>query len=304
MSSIYDWSLIAASNANSDASINWAEGQPPSTVNNSARAMMQRVKEFLNDLGGIATVTGTTNSLTLAAASGFTAYDDGLYVSFRVNAVNTSAVTLNVNSVGAKPLVKFTSSGEVALTGAELQAGAIYEAIYSEALSGATGAWLLLNPTPPATELPGFIKSFGGVNVPNGYLSCDGTAVSRTTYAQLFTAVGTAWGIGNGTTTFNVPDLRDDFVRGASPTLTVGTKQTDDIKAHTHVVTDPGHAHFQFNTPTYQTDNDRGTGSSLFSLDTFDTHATFPNFTGITIQNFGGTETRPRNGVVLFVIKT
>ncbi|WP_315957486.1 hypothetical protein, partial [Bacillus sp. IG2] len=44
MSSIYDWSLQAANNANSDDNINWAEGQPPSSVNNSARAMMQRIK--------------------------------------------------------------------------------------------------------------------------------------------------------------------------------------------------------------------------------------------------------------------
>ncbi|MDD9333366.1 MAG: phage tail protein, partial [Bartonella sp.] len=48
MSSIYDWSLVAAENARADEIINWAEGQPPSSVNDSARAMMQRVKEYLS----------------------------------------------------------------------------------------------------------------------------------------------------------------------------------------------------------------------------------------------------------------
>ncbi len=52
MSSIYDWSIIASENAYADESINWSEGQPPSTVNDSARAMMQRIKEYLLDNGG------------------------------------------------------------------------------------------------------------------------------------------------------------------------------------------------------------------------------------------------------------
>ncbi len=52
MSSIYDWSLLALENASADEDINWAEGQPPSSVNDSARAMMQRIKEYLFDNGG------------------------------------------------------------------------------------------------------------------------------------------------------------------------------------------------------------------------------------------------------------
>ncbi|EYS91668.1 hypothetical protein X471_00745 [Bartonella bacilliformis str. Heidi Mejia] len=52
MSSIYDWSLQAPENANADEIINWAEGQPPSSVNDSARAMMQRIREYVSDHGG------------------------------------------------------------------------------------------------------------------------------------------------------------------------------------------------------------------------------------------------------------
>ena len=59
--------------------------------------------------------------------------------------------------------------------------------------------------------------------VPTGYLACDGQAVSRSTYAALFDAIGTTYGAGNGTTTFNVPNLNNRFVEGAASTGEVGT---------------------------------------------------------------------------------
>lgn len=49
---------------------------------------------------------------------------------------------------------------------------------------------------------------FGGTSTPSGWFWCDGSAYSRTTYAALFAAIGTTWGVGDGSTTFNVPDLR------------------------------------------------------------------------------------------------
>lgn len=55
---------------------------------------------------------------------------------------------------------------------------------------------------------PGLISPFGGATAPTGWLLCDGTAVSRTVYANLFAAIGTAWGAGDGSGTFNLPDLR------------------------------------------------------------------------------------------------
>ncbi len=57
-------------------------------------------------------------------------------------------------------------------------------------------------------EPAGTIKAFAGPSAPTGYLLCDGSAVSRSTYARLFAAIGTTWGAGDGSTTFNVPDLR------------------------------------------------------------------------------------------------
>jgi len=78
---------------------------------------------------------------------------------------------------------------------------------------------------------PGMINAFAGTTAPAGYLMCDGSAVSRVTYADLFAVIGTTYGVGNGTTTFNVPDLRGEFIRGfdagrgADPTRTLGSNQ-------------------------------------------------------------------------------
>jgi microcystin-dependent protein len=81
----------------------------------------------------------------------------------------------------------------------------------------------------------GTIIMFGGLSAPAGYLLCDGTAVSRTTYAPLYLKIGTIWGAGNGTTTFNLPDLRDRFPRCTGTTAgEVGTRKPDTIKSHTH----------------------------------------------------------------------
>ena len=69
----------------------------------------------------------------------------------------------------------------------------------------------------------GAIISFGRTTIPLGYLLCNGAAVSRTTYAKLFSVIGTTWGAGDGSTTFNLPDGRDRVLQGASSTHAVGT---------------------------------------------------------------------------------
>lgn len=70
--------------------------------------------------------------------------------------------------------------------------------------------------------LVGEIKMYAGNTAPNGYLWCNGQAVSRTTYSRLFAAIGTRWGSGNGSTTFNLPDFRKRFPEGANSGSEVG----------------------------------------------------------------------------------
>lgn len=72
---------------------------------------------------------------------------------------------------------------------------------------------------PPA----GLIEAYGGTSAPVGYLLCDGSAISRTTYANLFGIIGTSFGVGDGSTTFNIPDMRGYFPFGKA---TAGTGST------------------------------------------------------------------------------
>ena len=101
---------------------------------------------------------------------------------------------------------------------------------------------------------PGSVSWFAGPSgsVPLGWLICNGTAVSRTTYAALFAIIGTTWGVGDGSTTFNLPDLRDRVPVGAGSTYSVGA--TGGATTHTHTQGntggEAGHTHTQGNTGT------------------------------------------------------
>jgi len=94
------------------------------------------------------------------------------------------------------------------------------------------------------TEETGVIKGFGGAyaSLPSGYLLCDGTAISRTTFATLFAVTGTKFGVGDGTTTFNLPNLQSKFARGAPTATEAGgiggtTTHSHTTASHTHADT-------------------------------------------------------------------
>jgi microcystin-dependent protein len=95
-----------------------------------------------------------------------------------------------------------------------------------------------------ATGMPvGSVFAFAAAAAPAGYLLCNGQAVSRTTYAALWAVIGTTYGSGDGSTTFNVPDMRGEFIRGKPDGRPLGNKQAGSFAAHTHGVSDPGHGH-------------------------------------------------------------
>jgi microcystin-dependent protein len=117
-------------------------------------------------------------------------------------------------------------------------------------------------------------------------LAADGTAVSRSTYATLFAAIATTYGVGDGSTTFNLPDLRGYFVRGAG-TNSDGTaagsfaaKQADELKSHFH-------ADGAVNTG-FQAQQGTSLGGYTNTTNTAST---------------GGAETRPKNIAMLYCIK-
>lgn len=104
------------------------------------------------------------------------------------------------------------------------------------------------------TRLVGEIIAYGGGVAPTGWLICDGSAVSRTTYASLFTILGTTYGAGDGSSTFNLPDLAGRFPLGADGAHARGsvagveqiTLTLDNLPAHTHTIAhthDITHAH-------------------------------------------------------------
>jgi len=112
--------------------------------------------------------------------------------------------------------------------------------------AGAWGAW---GPASAGTTVqPGVIQPFGGATIPVGWLLCNGQAISRTTYAPLFAVIGTSYGIGDGSTTFNVPDMRGKVpvgLDGTSDFPTLGVSGGE--KAHTLTTPEmPSHQHQQF----------------------------------------------------------
>lgn len=134
----------------------------------------------------------------------------------------------------------------------------------------------------------GATMPFARNTAPTGWLKANGALISRTTYAALFAAIGTTFGVGDGSTTFAVPDMRGEFLRGwddgrgIDSSRVFGSAQADDFKSHTH-------------TKQYEP------GASAANLaPTLNTY--FNSATGVTGAT-GGTETRPRNIAMLVCIK-
>ena len=113
--------------------------------------------------------------------------------------------------------------------------------------AGAAGVvvsvWLLPKEAGAATAPTGTICMWGGDSAapPSGWLLCDGAAVSRTTYSALFSVVGTAFGPGDGSTTFNLPDFREQFPQGAANDGERGGTGGSETPAVS--VTDRAHSH-------------------------------------------------------------
>ena len=132
----------------------------------------------------------------------------------------------------------------------------IYETDTAKLLIWDGAAWVDVYPAQPA----GSLTAYAGASAPAGWLLCDGTAVSRTTYATLFGLLSTTYGAGNGTTTFNLPDMRGRMPMGAgtgvgqgasgsgAPSGTALTARTrggfggdERMQTHTHVQNAHGH---------------------------------------------------------------
>lgn len=146
----------------------------------------------------------------------------------------------------------------------------------------------------------------------DGWLVCNGSAVSRTEYALLFDAIGTTYGAGNGTTTFNLPDMRGEFARGLDlgrgidAGRVLGSAQADSFRSHAHPATaSAAGQHRHDNGSGNQADGRpggavRGVGAGSQSVTGYDGDHTHT----ITVASAGGSETRGRNVALLPCIFT
>lgn len=155
----------------------------------------------------------------------------------------------------------------------------------------------------PVSEIGYFPRN----TAPSGWMKANGAQVSRTAYAALFAIIGTMFGVGDGFNTFNLPDLRGEFLRGwddakgADPGRQLGGWQASQNLLHNHGVNDPSHSH------TQTRDDSIGAAQGVNNPDAVPGNQpwgqTTASQTGISIQTSGGNEARPRNVAMLACIK-
>jgi len=182
--------------------------------------------------------TGTANAYRANYAPVVVNLVDGLVLRFKAVNANTGASTFSANDLPAKPIVgvdhnavqegEITASGDVWVQWNSSVASGVWVMIASTGMVKQTGSDI------------GDIKTVATAEPPKGWLKCNGDIVSRTQYAALFAAIGTRFGAGNGSTTFALPDLRGEFVRGwddgrkVDNARVLGSAQAGQNLSHTH----------------------------------------------------------------------
>lgn len=249
-------------------------------ITNNAAATDSAFLSIVSGTTGISTVAfGDRDSVNVGTIK----YD---------NATNTLELWANGDGTGA--------SGNKLIIGGGKVASSTSPPAGDNSKELATTEWVqalaaMLTPT-------GAVMGFAMSTVPTGWLECNGAAVSRTTYATLFAKIGTTFGAGNGSSTFNVPDMRGEFLRGWDHGRGIdvgrafGSGQTDAV--------DPDQLQLTFEAFSESsggTSNMEGfvVGSSDTSLGSHTNTTAIVNSSGNT-----ATETRPRNLALMYCIKT
>ena len=235
----------------------------------------------------------TANGIYARTASGVVAVRQIVGASGRIQVGNP-------NGVDGNPTIDLMPSGVLMGTYTRLTvdaygrvtAGSSPNSLYgmgiTDAYTKAEVNALILDSLPAGAIIP-----WVGIGaIPSGFLLCNGSAPSRTTYSRLFGAIGTLFGAGNGSTTFHLPDGRGEFLRGADagrgvdPGRTLGSWQGDMFASHTHRVKE-GHS------------IPGGSGEAQTSGDDYTRQIAYWS----TSEATGGSETRPRNIAVHYLIK-
>lgn len=311
MAELSDLSATDASNT-----ARFPENMQFRNVNNSARALEGMIAREYKDRNASIAAGGSSNAFTVTSNQTLGAYYDSLIIGFTANHTITGAATVNVSGLGVKSIKREDGS---ALGAGDIVSGQKVLIIYRSA----TSDFQLIGSRAVGTILSvGMIAGWPTSSVPTGWLECNGAAVSRTTYADLFGKIGATYGAGDGSTTFNLPDYRGRFLRGhdagagidpdaASRTDrgdgttgdSVGTKQGDAVDAHTHTASSASDGAHTHTGGSYQ---NRSVGSSGFSVteaignpgtygSSWTTSSDGSHTHNITVDSTGGNETRPVN---------
>lgn len=271
---------------------------PPATFDSKAFTLLGDLNDFASEANALqADVNAKEGTATTAAATATT------QAGIATGAAST-ATTKASEAVNARDLaVQAASDAEDAAAAAALFDPANYVAKAGNVTmtgplsvpAGASGAQV-----PQAQEVapPGLVAMFARDSAPAGWLKANGAAVSRMTYAALFAAIGTTFGVGDGSTTFNLPDMRGEFPRGFDDGRGVdagrvfGSAQQDAFQGHRHLQSQGGALSTAVN----------AAGAYIVgNQNTSETQATTTDPVYGTVRQ--ASETRPRNIALLACIK-
>lgn len=239
----------------------------------------------------------------------------------RANSATKTVEAVPINFVSPQGLVTGTVTEDSAATTVELAVRSLVsrDIVLADGSAASVLAWSATSTTTPTQAVvpSGAIMPFAAVlSGISGWLLCDGSAYSRTTYAALFALIGTSYGAGDNSTTFNVPDLRGYFIRGqgtnadGTASAALGAKQAQATKLpstpFTGTTDNPGdHTH-----NTLAADSAAGTGpyhgemTSASNPQNIATTAAGAHTHAVTISGGGDSETRPPNIALAYYIKT
>ena len=262
------------------------------------------------------TFTGTPSAPTASAGTNTTQIATTAFVASSFLPLAGGTVTGNI-TLNAQSDIRFAdadSSNYVALQAPATVAANL--TLTPPAADGSSGQALTTNGSGALAfatigGVPtGAVFYFAANTAPTGFLKANGAAVSRTTYAALFAITGTTYGAGDGTTTFNVPDLRGEFIRGWADDRAVdtgrafGSAQAADtnLLSHTHSSTVTAYGGGSQGTITY------GAGWTQAYNQATEQYENNPAVVSLTYTTggpspAGGAETRPRNVALLACIK-
>ena len=180
--SVFLWSKTAASNASADGAIGWAEGQAPSSVNNSARSMMAAIAKMRDDIGGQIVSTGSSNEYTLSTNQGLAAHANGVFVTFRADKTSTGAATTTIDGLTQKNILR--ANGDATESG-DIVSGSVYDLVYSTTASAFIGSNVGRQQFIPRSTTAALAAVGNAINTTNKFA---GKVVINTTAGTIVTA--------------------------------------------------------------------------------------------------------------------